>query len=48
MIEVNNLSYTYAAAQQPAVKGLSFAISRARSLASSDPAVRASRPRRRC
>jgi fluoroquinolone transport system ATP-binding protein len=26
MIEVNNLSYTYAAAQQPAVKGLSFAI----------------------
>ena len=26
MIEVNNLSYTYAGAQKPAVKGLSFAI----------------------
>ncbi len=26
MIEVNTLSYTYASAQQPAVKGLSFAI----------------------
>ncbi len=26
MIEVNDLNYTYAAAQQPAVKGLSFAI----------------------